>query len=247
MPNPLISVIVVCRNPGPRLREALASVWEQRDVTVDVVVIDGGSTDGTPAWLQEQRARLGALVSEPDRGVYEAMNKGVRLAHGEWILFLGADDRLIDPGALAEASRTLGDMSASVVVGSARYEDGRGYPFATARHAIRRNFVHHQAAFYRRNVFAAHGAFDAQLRYQADYDFNLRLLHGGIVFHPLDLTLTTCGRGGLSDAGHWGNYREEIAIRHRHFPAWRCWVWDLGSLLRCLRKKALRQGAGGTR
>ncbi len=236
MPNPLISVIVVCRNPGPRLRDALASVWEQSDVTVDVVVIDGASTDGTPAWLHEQRARIDSLVSEPDRGVYDAMNKGVRLARGEWILFLGADDCLIDPGVLAEASRTLQDTSASVVVGSARYEDGRRYRFASTRHAIRRNFVHHQAALYRRDVFATHGAFDAQLRYQADYDYNLRLLHADLVFHPLELTLSTCGRGGLSDAGHWANYCEEIVIRHRHFPAWRCWAWDMGSVFRYLRK-----------
>jgi hypothetical protein len=59
--------------------------------------------------------------------------------------------------------------------------------------------------------------------------------------------VATRGFGGLSDAGRWGNDREEIAIRHRHFTAWRCWLWDLGSLLRCLRIQRRRQGTRGSR
>lgn len=241
----LISVIVVCRNPGPRLREALASVWAQQDVAVDLVVIDGASTDGAAEWLRTEQGRLARLVSEPDRGVYDAMNKGVSLAKGEWILFLGADDRLMGPTVLKDASATLQSTPASIVVGAACYEDGRRYVFSDASPAIRRNFMHHQAAFYRRNVFGDQGHFDITLRYQADYDFNLRLLRAGLVFSPLALTLSTCGTGGLSDAGHWANYREEIVIRHRHFPAWKCWLWDGGSLLRFARKNIISRRTHG--
>src|SRR5450631_848132 len=73
---PSFSVIVACKNPGQRLAAALASVWDQLHVAPELIVIDGGSTDGTRDWLAAQRPRLAALVSESDRGVYDAMNKG---------------------------------------------------------------------------------------------------------------------------------------------------------------------------
>lgn len=239
MPSPLISVVIVCRNPGPRLHDALASVWNQRNADAEAVVIDGGSTDGSREWLAAQRARLGALVAEPDRGVYDAMNKGVAAARGEWLLFLGADDRLAGEDVLFRAAGPLRATDAGVVAGEAAFDDGRIYRFTGTAGAIRRNFVHHQAAFYRRSVLAVEN-FDAGLHVMADYELNLRLVGRGVRFEPLPLRVAECGRGGLSDSGAWLGYREEIAVRHRHFPAGRCWAWDLGSVARCWRKKIVR-------
>ena len=239
--SPLISVLIVCKNPGPRLAATLASVWEQRDFTPEIIVIDGASTDGTVAWLERHRARLTHFASTPDFGVYDAMNRAVAVARGEWLLFLGADDRLATPEVLALAAVLLADTSAEVAAGEAAYTDGRLYSFKPRAHPIARNFVHHQAAFYRRSLFAAHGAFDQSCSFQADYDFNLRLLRARARFAPLPLSLATCGVGGLSDAGHWRNYREEISIRHRYFSLARCLPWDVLSLVRYLRKKFVRR------
>ena len=105
--------------------------------------------------------------------------------------------------------------------------------------AVRRNFIHHQAAFYRRTLFGTQGRFDDRLQLQADYDFNLRLLLSGVSFAAVAVRVANCGSGGLSDSGKWLNYREEIRVRHRHFPAWQCWLWDLGSVVRFLRKQLL--------
>jgi len=243
MSTPLISVILVCRDPGARLRAALESVWTQAGADCELVVIDGASTDGTREWLETQRARLSTLVSEPDHGVYDAMNKGVAAARGDWVLFLGADDRLLD-GALAGIVPSLKQTTAGVVVGEAAYDDGRVYRLgAVTTAAVRRNFVHHQAAFYRRTLFAKHGKFDGALQLQADYDFNLRLVQSQVPFAASPVRVAACASGGLSDAGSWANYREEIAVRHRHFPSWQCWLWDLGSVVRYLRKKILRSPA----
>ncbi len=242
MPTPLLSVIVVCRNPGPRLRPALESVWTQRGEDCELVVIDGASTDGTRDWLETQRARLGALTSEPDAGVYDAMNKGVAAARGDWVIFLGADDRLIED-ALTSISPLLRQTDAGVVVGEATYDDGRIYRLGGPAAAVRRNFVHHQAAFYRRSLFATHSPFETGLRIMADYEFNLRLLKAGVKFQSLPTRIAACGSGGLSDAGGWTGYREEITVRHRHFPAWQCWLWDLGSAVRYFRKNILRSPA----
>jgi glycosyltransferase involved in cell wall biosynthesis len=240
MPDPLISVIVVCRNPGEKLQTALESVWMQAGDAADLVVVDGASTDGTRDRLQACAHRLGAWASEPDRGVYDAMNKTVHLARGEWLLFLGADDRLAGPHVLSGLAKTLHTTAAGVLSGSARYDDDRLYTPAPDAYAIRRNFLHHQATFYRRSLLSSVQGYDATLRYQADYDLNLRLLMSGAGIERSDTLVAICGRGGLSDAGHWANYQEEISVRHRHFPKLSCWPWDAAACLRWVRKRFRR-------
>jgi glycosyltransferase involved in cell wall biosynthesis len=243
MPAPLLSVLIVCKNPGPRLADALVSVWSQTGAAPEIIVIDGASNDGTPAWLEARRARLTHFSSAPDAGVYDAMNRAVAVARGDWLLFLGADDRLADPNVLAAAQEVLASTAAAVVAGEAVYTDGRVYRFDPAANPRARNFVHHQAAFYRRERFAGHGAFDLSFALLADYEFNLRLVRAGLHFAPLARRIAVCGAGGLSDAGRWRGYAEEIRARHRHFPAWRCWFWDALSVARYLRKKIVRSFA----
>ncbi|MDP3069237.1 MAG: glycosyltransferase family 2 protein [Opitutaceae bacterium] len=237
---PNLSVIVACLNPGARLHAALASVWAQRGTALELIVVDGGSTDGTLAWLESRRAQIATLIAEPDRGVYDAMNKGVAAARGEWLYFLGADDRFADDGAAAAALAHARGTGAGVVAGEAAFADGRIYRFDAAASPLARNFVHHQAALYRRALFGDHGSFDPALAVMADYDFNLRLRQRGVRFAPIPVRLAICGTGGLSDRGAWRGYREEIAVRHRHGPAWRSLGWDALSVVRWVRKKIVR-------
>ncbi len=240
---PSLSVIVVCKNPGSSLRGALASVWDQQPLAPELIVIDGASTDGSREWLESQRARLATLVSAPDTGVYDAMNRGLAAAHGEWVLFLGADDRLAADTILDEALHWLKKTEAGVAAGEAAYDDGRLYRLDLHLNPLARNFVHHQSAFYRRSLFTENGGFDASLAIMADYEFNLRLWKHHVRFKPLPLRIAACGVGGASDAGHWRGYREEIAVRRRYFPAWRCWPWDALSVARYVRKKIIRSVA----
>jgi putative colanic acid biosynthesis glycosyltransferase len=239
MSTPLISVILVCRNPGPRLAAALESVWSQAGAEVETIIIDGDSTDGTHEWLEARREQIGTYLSEPDCGVYDAMNKGLALARGEWILFLGADDRLVG-GAFAKIAPELTRTSAAVVGGEAAYADGRLYPLRNPAAGIRRNFAHHQATFYRRGLFTDHGDFEIGLRIAADYEFNLRLVKRQVRFKSVRIRIAACAPGGLSDSGTWPVYGEEIRVRHLYFPAWRCWLWDAAAVIRYLRKQIIR-------
>lgn len=238
-PPPLVSVVLVCKNPGPSLKEAVDGVLSQTGVSVEFVVIDGASTDGSAEWLESRRHVFSKFLSEPDGGVYDAMNKALRLVRGDWVLFLGADDKFPSQSTIADAAPFL-KPQADVVVGCASYADGRIYKFGSTRTAVVRNFCHHQATFYRSSVLRGHKGFDPSYSIMGDYELNLRLLHGGAKFAAAPVNVAICGTGGLSDSGRWRGYREEIAIRHRHFPAWRCWLWDLGSILRYFRKKMLR-------
>lgn len=238
---PTLSVIVVCKNPGERLRTALASVWEQSGFVPELIVIDGGSTDGTREWLEAQRSRIRILVSESDGGVYDAMNKGVAAARTEWVLFLGADDRLASRTVLAVLAPVLARSDAGVVAGEAVYADGRRYRLRLPLHPIARNFVHHQAAFYRHHLLEADGGFDLTFRIMADYEMNLRLWRSGTRFEAVPAQIAVCGVGGLSDHGRWQGYREEIAVRHRYFPPLASAPWDALSLLRFGRKQIVRR------
>lgn len=239
---PPLSVILVCKNPGPRLPAALASVWEQLHVAPEIVVIDGASTDGTREWLESQRARLTVLVSEPDAGIYDAMNKGVARATGEWVFFLGADDRLVGDMVLSEAVNWMKKTEAGIAAGEAAFNDGRIYKLRSHVNPLARNFVHHQAAFYRRSLFLENDGFDTSLAVMADYEFNVRLWKNRVRFKPIPLRISACGTGGMSDAGHWRGYREEITVRHRYFSFGRCLLWDALSLARYVRKKFVRLG-----
>ncbi len=237
---PTLSVIVVCKNPGSRLPAALASVWAQKHVEPELIVVDGGSIDGTVAWLESQRARIATLIVEPDGGVYDAMNKGVARARGDWVYFLGADDRLAGDMVLSETVNWMRKTEAGVVAGEAAFDDGRIYKLRSHVNAIARNFVHHQGAFYRRTLFEENGAFDATLAVQADYEFNIRLWKSRIRFKPIPLRIAACGVGGVSDGGAWRVYREEITVRHRYFSFGRCLLWDGISVVRFLRKRFVR-------
>ena len=237
---PTLSVVVPCKNPGAPLRAALASVWAQQGAPVELIVIDGGSTDGSREWLESHRGKIATLVSAPDAGIYDAMNKGVAAAHGDWILFLGADDRLVGDRVLSEALNWTKKTEAGVVAGEAAYDDGRIYRMRSKVNPLARNFVHHQATLYRRALFTENGNFDVSLAVMADYELNVRLWKNRVRFKPIQLRIAACGVRGLSDAGHWRGYREEIFVRHRYFASWRCWFWDALSVVRFLRKKFAR-------
>ena len=240
MPSPVFTIVIACRNPGPRIHQCLGSLWDQTEASREIIVLDGASTDGTASWLEENRQRIDLLESGPDGGPYDAMNRGLARATGEWVLFLGADDRLSSPSVLSEAAARLRTSDADVAAGEAEYADGRRYPAAPTSHAVRRNFVHHQGTFYRRSRLARIAGFDTQFRIMADYDLNARLLRAGAIFRKLDLRVAVCSPGGMSDAGTWLGYREEIVVRHRHFPLLPCLLWDAGSVVRFLRKQIVR-------
>ncbi|MBI5771727.1 MAG: glycosyltransferase [Verrucomicrobia bacterium] len=239
-PAPTISVILVCKNPGSRLSAALDSVWSQLHVQPEVIVVDGASTDGSREWLEARRTKLTALVSEPDAGIYDAMNKGLAVARGEWVLFLGADDRLVGDMVLSEALNWMKKTEAGVAAGEAAYDDGRIYQLNSRVNPLARNFVHHQSTFYRRTLFEENGHFDTALAIMADYEFNVRLWKNRVRFKPIPLRIAACGTHGASDSGHWRGYREEIAVRHRYFSLNRCLWWDALSVLRFVRKKIMR-------
>ena len=229
--DPACSLIVTCRNPGARLGPTLASALEQRRATVEVIVVDQGSTDGTPAWLAVRGGDLAAVVHLPGASRVAAANAGVERARGDWVHFLRPGDRLAGDGVVAEVLVWARKTEAGVVVGETASDDGELRRLPARVNALAGEFAPPAGTFYRRSLFAENGPFDPELPTAADYEFQLRLWKGRVRFKPVPIRVAACGAHRPS-AGPWPSWREEVAVRRRYFPLHRALPWDALGLFR---------------
>jgi glycosyltransferase involved in cell wall biosynthesis len=211
-----ISVVTVCRNAAGTIGETLASFFAQTYADKHLVVVDGASTDETVSIVRSFACDQLTVICEPDRGLYDAMNKGLRAFDGEAVGFLNADDRFHDSGALGAIAAALGE--ADICYGDLDYVDParrqrvvrrwRATPWRKG--AFRRGWMPAHPTFYcRRAVIDRVGAFDIGYRLAADYDFMLRALElGDFRVAQAPKVLVDMADGGLTSA--------DLAARLRH-------------------------------
>lgn len=219
--QPLISVLTVTRNPGSILDVCLESVAAQTGISWEHWIIDGASTDGTVEYLRQHPHPRRQWLSEPDRGLYDAMNKAVRLAQGQWLYFLGADDRL-RPDVLQLISAKLRDPQTIYygdvwMIKQRRRYDGR---FSRLKLAIKN--ICQQAIFYPRAVFESF-SFDLAYSVQADWVLNMACRNDPrFAFQYLPLIVAD-----FNDADGISSRQRDLAIERdyvrllcRYFPPW---------------------------
>jgi glycosyl transferase family 2 len=179
-----VSIITVCYNAANSIERCLRSVALQTHQSIEYIVIDGGSTDGTLAAIEKYRERIAVLVSEPDNGIYAAMNKGLARATGDLIYFLNADDYLADERVVADVVAVVESQPrGGVYYGSIELRQS-GEPIGVyhpeepekAAEIMVCGCLPHQATFARREVFKRTGPFDDTYRYHADYDWFLKVI-----------------------------------------------------------------------
>ena len=182
-PSPRVSIVVPSYNQAPYLEAALTSVFDQHYANIQLIVIDGGSTDGSLEIIQRHAARLAYWQSQPDAGQTDAINQGFARAEGKYLAWLNADDRLL-PEAVAEAVEFLeAHPAVGLVYGDADFINGNGAVvgrFAARQTDYRRllrGYVHvpQQAAFWRRSLWERVGPLDAEFYFAMDYDLWVRL------------------------------------------------------------------------
>ena len=250
MSGPTISVITVCRNALHLLRPTVESVLEQRTPAVEYWIVDGVSTDGTPEYLASLSASGVRWISEPDRGIADAMNKGVRLSTGQWIAHLHAGDRYL-PGALhAVLAHIEREPRAEVLCGSILKAEERGeVRYRPEPSRLRMDMtIHHPATFTRRVVFLELQGFDARYPNAMDYDFFLRAFAGGTRFGVIPETVARMASGGQSERSLWKTYGETHRIRQSALQGgWeRSYVYFLFLVARGKTRRLLqRAGLGG--
>ena len=205
--EPKLSVITVCYQAVGEIEKTLKSVLEQRFSDYEYVFVDGGSRDGTLETLRayerrlKDRCRRVSITSEPDRGIYDAMNKGLQRARGEWVLMLNAGDALADPLVLQDLFWGR-EYDAHVIYGDAVLRDrhrGRDifkdFPAMDLVEMERGLPFCHQAAFARRKLLEKY-PFETRFSISADYDQFLRAWKDGAKFQHIPRVVAVFDCGG---------------------------------------------------
>lgn len=227
MNNPKITIAQATFNCANSLEESLLSVVNQTYPNKEYVVIDGGSTDGTLDLLNKYKEKIDVLVSEPDNGIYDAMNKALKLATGDFVIFLGADDHFLSWRTLEKVAPKLTDQE-HVFYGQIYFEaynllhKGKFNRFTRAR----LNYCH-QAIFYPRSVYKNY-QYDCKYRLYADNEYNFRVSET----HPfvwIGDTVSFYAAGGESSKRNdeeWNKIEKKITIKYCGKMAWwyRC-LW----------------------
>lgn len=199
-----ISIVIATYNAARVVRGAIESVLTQSHKNLELIIVDGGSTDGTPDIVAKHAGGSCRFICEPDRGIYDAWNKGIRLSTGDWIGFLGADDRFF-PGALVNyagiiaSSQDIQYISSEVLLidesGNSRII---GRPWDWKRFS-RYMSVAHVGSLHSRALFLKYGLYNDSFHVSGDYEFLLRAgstLKAAFVAQPL----ATMRTGGVSSS-----------------------------------------------
>lgn len=209
---PLVSVITVVRDDLEPLKTTLRSIWEQGYGNMELVVVDGGSTDGTPDYLRSVQDRVDIWTSEPDDGIFDAMNKGVRLANGDWVIFLNAGDTFHLP---VTVQRVMGKIPvhAELVYGHTYFLGGdfvgtvKAWPLSQLWKTM---VFTHQSLFTRREYLLAN-PFDTRFRICADYNLIFNAFMDGRNFFNTNETIG-CFSPGFSETSRARMARERWRV-----------------------------------
>jgi len=176
--NLKVSVITVCLNCSNTIERTCKSVMSQTYSNFEWIVIDGNSEDETLKILNRYKDNISILISEPDSGIYEAMNKGIRLSTGEYIVFLNAGDSFYDQHTLKTVSGFFGPelLYGKTVKRSCDNDKLVSYPEALSEDYLLNYTLSHQSSYYQKNVFLKYGLYDEFYKIAGDYEFYARLI-----------------------------------------------------------------------
>jgi glycosyltransferase involved in cell wall biosynthesis len=230
-PLPALSIITICYNE-PQIRDTCESIKRQAFRNFEWIVVDGGSNAETLAVLEEYREFMSVFISEPDKGRYDAMNKGIRASRGTYLLFLNGGDYLHDELSLSTVfsfSSPLETMdifclklNAPVVYGEVITRETGMFPHPMWKTGpqthdldfFKRNSLPHQATFIRRDLFDRYGPYDESLQYAADYEWFIRTLcYHGIQSQYLPAVVSVYNFEGASSASTDANAPHIVEIR----------------------------------
>ena len=203
------SIVTVAYNAANTIGDALASIVGQKNAEIESIVIDGGSRDKTMEIVSSFGARIARVVSEPDRGIYDAMNKGLALATGDVVAFLNADDYYADDTTLAFVAQTLASTGATLAAGAVEQVNPAGRVVRTIRATAYRPgkyrwgyFPPHPGLFVTTAIARGTGGFDPGFRIGGDFEFFIRMSRrADFRLTTVDRTLVKMRTGGVSTSG----------------------------------------------
>lgn len=216
---PKISVIVAVYNGAKVIEKSVRSFLSQNYVNKELIIVDGGSADDTLSIIKQFDNPSIFWKSEPDKGVYDAMNKGIERATGEWIYFLGADDEFYNHEVLGSLFGSSNFVDTDFLYGNVKREGFRKvYDGEFDYRKLLTKNISHQAIFYRKNVFQQLGNYNVNFKTHADWDFNLRCFESteiSIKYKPE--VIARFSQGGLSSSYDLPFFRKSLLPRKLSF------------------------------
>lgn len=197
------SIITVVYNGAATIERTIKSVMAQNYKNVEYIVIDGQSTDGTLDILREYSDHIDCLVSEPDGGIYDAMNKGVALATGDVVAFLNSDDWYAE-GALEYVAKQFRDEALQILFACVYWVYGQKFSKSNIKSSsnwdnkLKGINCCHQGVFAKRDLFERYGNFDTKYRIIADYDWLVRVMEHKVNYMAVDYATTYYSTTGVS-------------------------------------------------
>jgi glycosyltransferase involved in cell wall biosynthesis len=224
--QPTISIITVCYNAEKYIEQSIQSVLQQTYPHIEYIIVDGGSKDNTLSILRSYQDRISRLVSEKDEGLYDAMNKGLQLASGEYVLFLNADDQLYAPDVLEKVFNACNN--ADVYYGEVAFMNETGnitglrsqhtphkVPERLSWKSLRNGMtVSHQAFIIRRSLALP---YDLQYKVCADIDWMIRCLKNCTSSCNVHLIISKFRMGGSSKQRQQLAWKERYLILQKHY------------------------------
>lgn len=224
--TPKFSIITVTYNAADTIEDTIQSVISQTYHHVEYIIIDGASKDNTLDIINRYQEHITCLVSEPDRGLYDAMNKGMQLATGDYLCFLNAGDSFHEDDTLQLMVHSLRNTEKlpDVLYGETELVDSEGHfvrmrrlsaPETLNWKSFRQGMlVCHQAFFARRELTEP---YDLHYRFSADFDWCIRIMKKANVLHNTHLTLIDYLEEGMTTQNHQASLRERFYIMTRHY------------------------------
>lgn len=216
-------ILTASYNAREALQRTVESVASQDWPMIEHIVADGGSSDGTQDYLESLGGKV-RWISEPDKGIADALNKALGMAQADYLLVLQADDELIDPGALSRAA-SLASPEVDIISFDVKVTgDGRSRIYQTRGLGALSEFfmtVPHQGAFVRKALYDRIGGFDPAIRVAMDYDFMLRAKRAGARILTRNETIAIMPDDGVSSRKDWPSLKARLAenrmlhMRHR--------------------------------
>ena len=216
--KPLVSIITIVFNGEKHLQQTIESVLGQTYPNVEYIIIDGGSTDNTISIINKYNNRLAYWISENDKGISDAFNKGISKATGEFVGLINADD-WYEKDTVEKAVQAMKNYD--VVYGNlALWRNEKQEVIFTGNHnyLTKEMTINHPTVFLRRQCYHQYGLFDLRYKYAMDYDFLLRLFVNGRSFKYIPSVLTNMRWEGLSDLHWYKACKEVFEIKNKFFP-----------------------------
>lgn len=206
MNHPKISIITVCFNAEKTIKQTIESVINQTYENIEYIIIDGKSNDQTLLIIQNYNNKISKIISEPDNGIYNAMNKGINLSTGNYLLFLNADDYLISTTVISNFLAHICKSEISdIYYGNLliyNKENGAGKIWETQKKIdgklLYNSTIPHPSTIFRRAIFDDLGTYNESYEITADHEFYIRSLVNGKKFRHINILTALFSTGGIS-------------------------------------------------